>query len=424
MRSKGKGAGQRYPKRGYPSGHMRSRTVRGGVAFALAVLVAAAPSAAQVPAVGSADKAAIQDLFMAYSRALGACAAEQYADLFVPGTGYFASGFRGHVVGRDRLIALVRSERHCVTAANAAPVPRSGTAPTVVVEATPAGVGGIADLGTAGRYEDTYVKTPKGWRFASRTVLTPAELAAGLNATAMLEIRRLAAGGLEFEDVYVAGPDGVKRFRSSGVAISVAGGAVSGRANLKSGGYYDDVYEKTAQGAWRFTSRAFVADAGQSAQPQRPAAPSPALTALDLMEIQNLVSKYARYIDTCSNNGYDYADLFAADGFFAPEQNGTIGRKFQGLEQLAAVSGGGANGCKNVGWIVQGVKHLYVNHIITPSPEGATGTVDMLMIGLNNDPYRIRHEGYYDDTYVKTPQGWKFKSRIHHVPATSPPPPK
>ena len=63
---------------------------------------------------------------------------------------------------------------------------------------------------------------------------------------------------------------------------------------------------------------------------------------------------------------------------------------------------------------------MYVNHIITASPEGATGTVDMLMIGLNGDPYKIRHEGYYEDTYVRTPQGWRFKSRIHHVPMTTP----
>src|SRR5262245_52342289 len=147
----------------------------------------------------------------------------------------------------------------------------------------------------------------------------------------------------------------------------------------------------------------------QSASPQ-------ALTALDYFEIQQLVAKYARAIDTCSNNGYDYADLFAADGYFAPEQNGKVGNKFQGRERLAEVSGGGSRGCKNVGWIVQGVKHLYVNHIITPTAEGATGTVDMLMIGLGGDPNRIRHEGYYEDTYVKTAQGWRFKSRIHHVP--------
>jgi hypothetical protein len=144
------------------------------------------------------------------------------------------------------------------------------------------------------------------------------------------------------------------------------------------------------------------------------------LSALDYFEIGQLVSKYARAIDTCSNNGYDYADLFTPDGFFAPAQDGKVGNKMQGRERLAEASGGGSRGCKNVGWIKQGVKHLYVNHIITPTADGAVGTVDMLMIGLGGDPNRIRHDGYYEDTYVKTAQGWRFKSRIHHV-APQPP---
>ena len=74
--------------------------------------------------------------------------------------------------------------------------------------------------------------------------------------------------------------------------------------------------------------------------------PSPAqLTALDYFEIQQLVAKYARAIDTCSNNGYDYADLFAEDGYFAPEVNGKVGNKAQGRERLAEISGGGSRGC-------------------------------------------------------------------------------
>ena len=159
------------------------------------------------------------------------------------------------------------------------------------------------------------------------------------------------------------------------------------------------------------------ATAGQAGQ----AASKPmTLTALDYFEIQQLVAKYARAIDTCSNNGYDYADLFTADGYFAPSQNGVVGTRFQGRERLAEASGGGSRGCKNVGWIKQGVKHLYVNHIITATPDGATGTVDMLMIGLDGDPLKIRHDGYYADTYTKTPQGWRFASRIHHVAMTPP----
>jgi hypothetical protein len=162
-----------------------------------------------------------------------------------------------------------------------------------------------------------------------------------------------------------------------------------------------------------FTLAAAVMAGGIQAQQ----APAPmTLTALDYFEIQQLVAKYARAIDTCSNNGYDYADLFTADGWFAPSMNGKVGNKWQGRERLAEASGGGSRGCKNVGWIEQGVKHLYVNHIITPTADGATGTVDMLMIGLNGDPNKIRHEGYYADTYKKTPQGWRFASRVHYVP--------
>jgi len=139
------------------------------------------------------------------------------------------------------------------------------------------------------------------------------------------------------------------------------------------------------------------------------------LTALDYIEIQQLVAKYARAIDTCSNNGYDYADLFTPDGIFRPMVPGRDIPPIQGREALATVSGGGTQGCKNVGWIEQGVTHLYVNHVITPTAEGATGTVDMLMIGLGGDPNKIESDGYYEDIYVKTPQGWRFRQRTHRA---------
>jgi hypothetical protein len=139
------------------------------------------------------------------------------------------------------------------------------------------------------------------------------------------------------------------------------------------------------------------------------------LTAMDIFEIQQLVAKYAKYIDTCSNNGYDYADLYTPDGAFIPDVPGQKVPPFVGRERLAEASGGGSRGCKNVGWIKQGVRHIYVNHIIEPTPEGAKGSVDMLMIGLGGDPNKIQHDGYYEDTYVKTAQGWRFKQRLHHA---------
>jgi hypothetical protein len=224
----------------------------------VAVLLLSSSAFTQPPALTPEDRIAIQALVTGYARALAACNAEEYADLFAPDTGYFASGIRGQVVGRERLIALVQSERQCTAPAAPAPNARPGgaTGPTVALEVTSAGIRGIADLGAAGQYQDEYVKTPKGWRFRSRTVLTPAEKAAGLDANEMLAIQRLA--GSDLGDYYVADQNGIKRLRTSGVAIAVSAGAITGHAYLKTGGYYDDVYEKVSPGQWRIKSRTLV----------------------------------------------------------------------------------------------------------------------------------------------------------------------
>src|SRR5262245_7385970 len=116
----------------------------------IVVMVSLLTAAAQVPqTVTSQDKAEIQALVTAYARTLGSCAAGEYADLFAD-TGYFASGFRGQVAGRERLIAMVQSERQCIASAGTPPSARPG--PTVVIDSTPTGVRGIADLGGAGQY--------------------------------------------------------------------------------------------------------------------------------------------------------------------------------------------------------------------------------------------------------------------------------
>src|SRR5688572_992797 len=100
---------------------MRPVTIRIlGVAM-LAAMLCASNAVAQTPqTVTAQDRTDIQALVSAYARALGNCNAEEYANLFAD-TAFFASGFRGHVTGRDRLIAMVQSERQCINApANAA----------------------------------------------------------------------------------------------------------------------------------------------------------------------------------------------------------------------------------------------------------------------------------------------------------------
>jgi hypothetical protein len=140
------------------------------------------------------------------------------------------------------------------------------------------------------------------------------------------------------------------------------------------------------------------------------------LTAEDHVEIRNLVAKYARAIDTCSNNGYDYADLYTPDGTFNSSRAGKLGTPYEGRDRLAEAAGGGPRGCKKLQregglWI-----HAIVNLVIEPSAEGAIGTSDLVYPSLRGKDFDAEHSGHvggYKYVFVRTPDGWRFKSVIH-----------
>jgi actinorhodin biosynthesis protein ActVIA len=136
-----------------------------------------------------------------------------------------------------------------------------------------------------------------------------------------------------------------------------------------------------------------------------------ALTPQDYLDIQQLVAEYAWAIDHCTNNGYGYADLFVPDGWFAPSRNGQIITKYEGRDKLAQAALGGAKDCAGVPW--NGITHLMPNLVIKSAPEGVTGKVYLVAIGLDGEPGKVEAQGHYEDVYVKTPQGWRFKSRVH-----------
>src|SRR5690349_15256623 len=109
------------------------------------------------------------------------------------------------------------------------------------------------------------------------------------------------------------------------------------------------------------------------AQQRKASTEATTLTALDYVQIQQLVARYAWANDTCGNNGYDYADLYTPDGWFGASRDGKLGTKSQGREKLAEAAGGGSRGCAKLRrpeglWI-----HDIVNLVLSPSPEGATG---------------------------------------------------
>jgi len=134
----------------------------------------------------------------------------------------------------------------------------------------------------------------------------------------------------------------------------------------------------------------------------KPAASFAGLTALDYIEIKQLVSRYAYAVDTGADNGNVYAALFAPDGAFADR----MGRETKGREALAALARRNTRG-------PQSAFHFIVNHVIEPTSEGAVGKeyLVQLRIGEGEQPNDIFGGGHYEDVYVKTPDGWRFKRR-------------
>ena len=140
------------------------------------------------------------------------------------------------------------------------------------------------------------------------------------------------------------------------------------------------------------------------------------LTALDYHQMTQLINRYAYGIDTCANNGYDYANVFTEDGKFIDNNSDggfeAGGRVLaEGREALATLVGGGDRGCETklvwTDW-----SHLMLNHEITPTADGATGRIYLVQLGMEGPGSVARHGGY-EDVYVRTAEGWRIQSRMH-----------
>ena len=136
------------------------------------------------------------------------------------------------------------------------------------------------------------------------------------------------------------------------------------------------------------------------------------LTPIDYIEIRQLVARYAYAVDTGAENGNVYASLFAPDGVFLDRN----GRATSGREALAALARRNTRGR-------QSAFHFIMNHVIEPSAGGATGKeyLVQLRMGERERPNEIFGGGHYEDVYVKTGDGWRFKQR-QFLPSERPAP--
>jgi hypothetical protein len=299
------------------------------------VVLAVANLAAQTTST-KADTDEIHSLSTRYAQMLGTCQAEAYAGLFTP-DGIFYSGFRGNIQGTGALVALVKSERHCQPGAERPTRPGGGAgAPAVqfgAIAFSPRGAKMTVTLpNNGGVYDDTYAKTPGGWRFLNRSYYTPAEVTARARGTLslapqdVLDIQQLVArygyvldngaeGGKAYADLFTEdgvfaspqatvsgreallkfasghrpgqGPAYVRNFatnvkleptadgaRGRVYAVVIAIGENNQPSSVFTGGHFEDTYAKT-QAGWRFKRRQFMPnEGGPTSNVGKPTAPA------------------------------------------------------------------------------------------------------------------------------------------------------
>jgi hypothetical protein len=119
------------------------------------------------------------------------------------------------------------------------------------------------------------------------------------------------------------------------------------------------------------------------------------LTTQDYIDIEQLYARYNHAIDSGDAEGW--AATFTPEGSF---------NRFTGHDAL-------------VGFIKQwrekmngaNRRHWNSNLLITPAADGASGVVLLMIVDVGTQPPSIVMTGQYTDSLVKTPQGWRFKSR-------------
>jgi len=119
------------------------------------------------------------------------------------------------------------------------------------------------------------------------------------------------------------------------------------------------------------------------------------LSAQDFADIQQLYARYNHAID--SGDAEAYAGTFTPDGVFL---NNTGREALMNFARTYAKNGG------------LNRRHWNTNLVVTPTPDGANGSVYLFLLDVTTKPPSVGTTLKYEDTLVKTAQGWRFKKRI------------
>ncbi len=121
----------------------------------------------------------------------------------------------------------------------------------------------------------------------------------------------------------------------------------------------------------------------------------------DVSSIVRLTHDYALYNDTFQVD--QLVDLFVSDAWFDMEPAGL--ERYEGRDAIRDFF-------ERERRALSHVMHLTGNHRVDLDGDCATGTAYFLAMGITRRESKENHaRGYYSDSYVRTPGGWRFASR-------------
>jgi uncharacterized protein (TIGR02246 family) len=114
-------------------------------------------------------------------------------------------------------------------------------------------------------------------------------------------------------------------------------------------------------------------------------------------QIRNLQALYAQAADDADPD--KFGGMFAEDGELL-----FLGDCTRGREKIGD-------------WLIQSLatgrlRHLTMNSVVhVESESSAVGSLDLLVLHARDGQWAVMGTARYSDTYVRTPKGWKIKTR-------------
>ena len=136
---------------------------------------------------------------------------------------------------------------------------------------------------------------------------------------------------------------------------------------------------------------------------------STSFTPADYAEIQQLYMRYAQGTDF--GQAEMWLGVFTDDATFNPGGNNPKQEPQVGREALTKWRANSFSNRKPP----YHYRHWVGSFVITPTADGnARGRVYWLAFNPTVNPRAISDTGFYNDIYVRTPNGWRIKERIAH----------